>query len=653
MDLGGVGIGQSDADDLVIGLPLVDQLQAAQYAAGCDGSHGQRVYSHLHDVEGIVVRVVAFRTDHVGILPRLGNVSVIEEGSAVRVVPRRTVLVGILHDGVALDGLHDFHLGRDSHGNFRHQVDDPLLAAARFHRNVVPQRIVLLMLQFERRGAELTLVLGMRIGVRLHPWTGPGNPPVRRVDILVIIHDPLPSLRNHEPTRDAIGLDQIVRNVGGTARTRTVPRQQSHLGSRNRNEIVHPRVVGDLHHVIGNIVHDLDEAQHLHVPDSGRILEDVPPVIAVVQIVVRVAHGVGTALHAGGIPPHDEVRRSCGATRFGVELNLRRTRVHHRRGPYRHDGRIGVQSSGMAGPRVQHLFVLLHAHVQRDVVRFGPSSQGAQPEYRILEPLGAQILSGAAHQIGVSRVGGIAGLEGVHGIGALGGEFVAEFLGSLAPLVQSVVVFDPVQQFYLAADQIVAARVDMVDVGMVHVNDAKHAGDDFLLPIGVDFGIAENGDPFAHLGDQGDSALVRGFNVLLGEGGARQRDGDGHTHAAGGLTIRELSEIGLHFVTVGVAGQVEWIDQDGVEVESLEEGPFAHETAEGRRPSLANGLEPIEIDIGDEHLGQRGGLSLPLRLELLGNVKIHHQITVGVGQTGRTDLGGALQNPVPFQSPKQ
>ena len=85
---------------------------------------------------------------------------------------------------------------------------------------------------------------------------------------------------------------------------------------------------------------------------------------------------------------------------------------------------------------------------------------------------------------------GVASLKGIDCICILRFEFFHEFRGGLAPLIQSIVVCDTIQQFHITANQVVTTLVNLLDVGVSHVNDSKHTSDNFFFAIVVDFGLA-------------------------------------------------------------------------------------------------------------------------------------------------------------------
>lgn len=117
--------------------------------------------------------------------------------------------------------------------------------------------------------------------------------------------------------------------------------------------------------------------------------------------------------------------------------------------------------------------------------------------------------------------------------------------------------------------------------------------------------------------------------------------------------VGEVGKVGLSLMAEGIAGEVEGIDKDGVEVDRLEKGTLPHEALEGCGPALADDLKPVQINVGNKDLGQSLRLGRTLGLELGGNVQIDHLIAVGVGKAGRADLGRTLQDTILLEAAEE
>mmetsp|Transcript_4473 Transcript_4473/g.12915 ORF Transcript_4473/g.12915 Transcript_4473/m.12915 type:complete len:775 (+) Transcript_4473:4268-6592(+) len=364
-------------------------------------------------------------------------------------------------------------------------------------------------------------------------------------------------------------------------------------------------------------------------------------------------HGVGRSLHSGGIAAHHKITRTGTATRLGVEFHLGWTGVDHGRRPDGHDRRLGIETTGVGDTGLEDLFVLLDADVEWHVVRFGPSSEGTQPEHGFLVSLASEILSGRLHQIGMAGVGGVARLEGVHGIGALVLEFLHQLGGGLSPLVQAVVVSDSIEQLNLATNQVISTHVNVADVGMVRIDHTVHARHDFFLAILVDLDVSHNGDRVSHSRHQGNVTLAGGFDPPLGVVTNGEGDRNGHADTVAGTIFGKVVEIGLGLESELVSGNVERIDQDTVEVKGLQQSSFPHESLERGRPSLTNGLQPVQINVRDEHLRETLGFQRASRLFVGWNVQVYDFVTVGIGQARGCHLGCSHQDAIHLQSLEQ
>mmetsp|Transcript_30218 Transcript_30218/g.54722 ORF Transcript_30218/g.54722 Transcript_30218/m.54722 type:complete len:378 (-) Transcript_30218:743-1876(-) len=253
----------------------------------------------------------------------------------------------------------------------------------------------------------------------------------------------------------------------------------------------------------------------------------------------------------------------------------------------------------------------------------------------------------------MSRMRRIPRLERIHRIRTLLLKFVHNLGGSLAPLVQPVIVPNTIEELHLAADEVVAPLVHLFDVGMAGVDDAEHAGDDFLLAVGVDFGVAEDGDDVSHLGGQCHGVLGGVFDGRLGVLGTTEGDGNAHGNAIGGTELFERLEVGGARLYILILRQIEGIDQDGIEMQYLQQGSLPHESLEGGGPPLANDLEPVQVQIGDQYLGQSLRLQFFGSLQMLRHVQIDHLIAIRIWQPRRSQFGRPLQYPIHLQPPKQ
>mmetsp|Transcript_33349 Transcript_33349/g.70087 ORF Transcript_33349/g.70087 Transcript_33349/m.70087 type:complete len:250 (-) Transcript_33349:1252-2001(-) len=249
-------------------------------------------------------------------------------------------------------------------------------------------------------------------------------------------------------------------------------------------------------------------------------------------------------------------------------------------------------------------------------------------------------------------MGRIPRLKRIHCIGTLLLELLHNFGGSLAPFVQSVVVSYTIKELDFPTNEIIATLVDFFYVRMAGVNDSKHSSDYLLLAVRVHLWVAEDGNNVSHLGGECNSIVGGTLDGRFGVVGAAEGDGNAHGNAIGGTELLKRLKIGRGRLNVLVFRQIEWINENGVEMQHLEQSALPHESPEGGGPPLANDLEPVEVQVGDQHLGQAFRLLRFGSLEVLRNMKVDHLVAIGVGQTRRTNLRRPLQNPVHLQPTK-
>mmetsp|Transcript_53937 Transcript_53937/g.142010 ORF Transcript_53937/g.142010 Transcript_53937/m.142010 type:complete len:478 (-) Transcript_53937:1889-3322(-) len=363
---------EGDDDDLVVELALVDELQVGEHLDRLDLAHLERGRADLHHVEWVVVARRAIEPLDRRILPRLRQHAIVEEGGAVRVVAERSLLL-VLHDRVVRHLLLHLQLGRRQLGDFAHEVDDVASRAGGVERQIVPRRDGRHAVRANKRGGEAQLAKRL-LGGGAHVGRGGDasellgvGHPVARLLPDVVVGDDLPPLRHHEAGRDALGLDQIGRNIE-RARLGAESGELAHLGARDGDEVVLARRVTRAHRVVLLVVVHLLEAEELHVAHAGRRHEDIAAVVGVVEVVALVgARRVG---HARRVAPHGEEGGARDAARLGVELHLGRPGVDHGRRPDGHDGPVRVQLA-----RRHHLVVLLDAHVERHIRRLRPAAE--------------------------------------------------------------------------------------------------------------------------------------------------------------------------------------------------------------------------------------------------------------------------------------
>ena len=121
---------------LPIQFAIVDHGDHPQRLDLDDGTHGERPRSDLDDVDGIVIpEALQFRMLLVGVLPRLGQATVIPEDRSV--VIAELPLLDVLGDGVVRFLRRDLHLRLGHLGDLDHGVVRAL-GRRRLEGDVVP-----------------------------------------------------------------------------------------------------------------------------------------------------------------------------------------------------------------------------------------------------------------------------------------------------------------------------------------------------------------------------------------------------------------------------------------------------------------------------------------------------------------------------------
>jgi len=116
-----------NSQDLVVDLTLVDQLKVTKDANRSDSTKRNRLIRHLDDINGIVVATplhLALVNAILGVFPGLGKETVVEAGIAVGIETEGTVLVLVLHDGIAGLFLVEFHLSAGQLGDLVDEIVD-------------------------------------------------------------------------------------------------------------------------------------------------------------------------------------------------------------------------------------------------------------------------------------------------------------------------------------------------------------------------------------------------------------------------------------------------------------------------------------------------------------------------------------------------
>mmetsp|Transcript_10344 Transcript_10344/g.17120 ORF Transcript_10344/g.17120 Transcript_10344/m.17120 type:complete len:378 (-) Transcript_10344:713-1846(-) len=251
------------------------------------------------------------------------------------------------------------------------------------------------------------------------------------------------------------------------------------------------------------------------------------------------------------------------------------------------------------------------------------------------------------------RMGWVTSLECIHGIGTFFTKFVHKFTCCFTPLVQTIIVFDTIQQFHFTTNQIVSTLVNFFDVGMAHINHTKHTCGNFFLTIGINFRIAQYSHNIPHLRSQRHSTVWRTVNRRLGILCTTQGNGNTHRYTIGGTEFLKLFKVGSTRVRILIIRQIEWIDQNGIEMKHFQQSPLPHKSLQGGSPTFTNHLQPIQIQISNKNLGQSLRLCHPFLPQMSWNMQINLLIPIRIRQSRRCQLGSTLQNPIHFQPTKQ
>mmetsp|Transcript_7292 Transcript_7292/g.11479 ORF Transcript_7292/g.11479 Transcript_7292/m.11479 type:complete len:454 (-) Transcript_7292:2075-3436(-) len=359
------------------------------------------------------------------------------------------------------------------------------------------------------------------------------------------------------------------------------------------------------------------------------------------------------AFHSSRITSNDKVRSTSRSTRFCMELYFGRSCVYHGCRPNSHDCFGWVETSRMFKAGIQHFFMLFHSHIQWNIIFLGPTTQRTQPKYWILVSFLLQVFTRTSHQISMTRMCGVTSLERINSISTLFTKFIHEFTCCFTPLVQSIIVFDTIQQFNFTTDQIISTLVNFLNVGMAHINHTKHTCGNLFLPIGINFRVAQYSHNIPHLRRQRHSTVWRILNRRLGVLCTTQGNGNTHRYSIGGTEFLELFKVGSTRVHILIIRQVEWIDQNGIEMKHFQQSPLPHESLQGGSPTFTNHLQPIQVQISNENLWQSLRLCHPFLPQMSRNMQINLLIPIRIGQSRRCQLGRTLQNPIHLQPTEQ
>mmetsp|Transcript_34362 Transcript_34362/g.55764 ORF Transcript_34362/g.55764 Transcript_34362/m.55764 type:complete len:278 (+) Transcript_34362:1366-2199(+) len=258
------------------------------------------------------------------------------------------------------------------------------------------------------------------------------------------------------------------------------------------------------------------------------------------------------ALDACRVAAGDEEASSDVATRLAVPLDLCWPCIKHRGGPNSHHGVGGKH------PFLNDHLVLVDSHIERHVVGLRPSSERREPEERFLVAHGFELTTGILHEIGVTSVRWVTGLERIDCVGSRCNESLAKLFWGEAILVKTVVVPNAFQEFDFTPKQVRARCHHHFDVGVVGVHASEDTGNDLFFAVVVDLRVGEHGYRLA--GWCGQGHLSRGANELFGRGSDRKDDGDRHIDTFAHLQLGTVVvEVGASLWELCIACQIVWI----------------------------------------------------------------------------------------------
>mmetsp|Transcript_86971 Transcript_86971/g.251215 ORF Transcript_86971/g.251215 Transcript_86971/m.251215 type:complete len:277 (+) Transcript_86971:452-1282(+) len=267
-----------------------------------------------------------------------------------------------------------------------------------------------------------------------------------------------------------------------------------------------------------------------------------------------------------------------------MPLHLPRPGVEHGRWKDgQHDGRVAedaVLDDGM---------VLVHPRLQRHVVVLRPAAERGQPEHRLLEAFGLQLLRRVLHQQRVAVVHRVPQLEDEDRVRTELSEFAMQLRGRQAVLVHAIVVLDLPEHLDLAANEPVPGLVDHLDVRVLAVGDPEGPPGALLLDVLKHLRLRQRGHDAPIRCRQGDlvGPLDIGFLLLA----ARLDDGYGHRDKLA-------------------------VNDEVLVVQALQELLLGHEAIQWGGPTLREDVHPLVLLLGErQFLELRGGFEqrLPLR----------------------------------------
>mmetsp|Transcript_19106 Transcript_19106/g.43911 ORF Transcript_19106/g.43911 Transcript_19106/m.43911 type:complete len:203 (-) Transcript_19106:218-826(-) len=191
--------------------------------------------------------------------------------------------------------------------------------------------------------------------------------------------------------------------------------------------------------------------------------------------------------------------------------------------------------------------MLGHPSVQWHIVILSPSTQGRQPQHRLLVPLLLQATCRILHQQSMTIVHRVTKLEHEHSVSTHLFELRLQFRRCQPKLVHAIVVHNTPQDLQLSTHKPVPSVVDQLDVRMLLVGDPESAPRALLLVVLEEFRRRQNRqvNPVVH---QCDLTLLLQLTFRL----RRQRQNDRNSHRHRLFSFENVLEVeGLQVLLLG------------------------------------------------------------------------------------------------------
>ena len=345
----------------------------------------------------------------------------------------------------------------------------------------------------------------------------------------------------------------------------------SHAGSTNELEfsLVGGLWVEELHSLGRSVVgsdlegKDLDALEHGFAVDEELLT--VPHIVAIDTVLLWV-------LNTSGVTASDEVGDTAVNTGRGVPQDLGGATVVHWRWPDGEDCVIWVE-----GSVVQEGLMLSHTVGEGNIVVLAPSTKRVKKEDWVAVSLADELFTGILKEKNVTIVEWVTDLEGVDNIGILLGDLFLNLLWHKAVLIVSIVEDGALGESHGGSrNEEVSLSEDGLGARVVGRHAAESTGADLFLAVVEEAWVLNDGEDIIRA-DSGaldcDLGLSLELSLLLSSDGLG--DGDGE-------------KVSLALIV-----------SDGLHVHDLKELELVHESLERSGPAVTNGLEVLNLVLGD------------------------------------------------------